>query len=329
MGDNALPIVAALVATVVGLLLTWGAWERQRRQQAFPAVARRAGLVWGAEDPFNCTAVAFDLFRAGDGRLVENVMWHPGDPPPHSRVFDYAWYVVRRDSNGATREVWEYVTCALVQHNGRWPALRVTRERAWDRAVQKLGLPDIELESEDFNRLFVVQCEDPRFATDLLDPQMMELLLGTEGRIGVECRGRFLLLTTERLEPGLFPGLLRLSEELLERVPPVVWELYGRFPEGAGTDAMPVPAEGAGAAGGVLPILDGAAGIWTPTDPMPRRIRDWPLEAFGRLPPADDDREPPETEYDLDGNPVAAVEEDPWGPGRPPAPGVGGAPDNP
>lgn len=40
---------------------------------------------------------------------------------------------------------------------------------------------DIELESEKFNRAFLVTCEHRKFASDVLHPRMMELLLGRPG----------------------------------------------------------------------------------------------------------------------------------------------------
>ena len=46
-----------------------------------------------------------------------------------------------------------------------------------ERVVGRLTNSDIELESEDFNRAFTVRCPDRKFASDVLHPRMMELLL--------------------------------------------------------------------------------------------------------------------------------------------------------
>ena len=95
--------------------------------------------------------------------------------------------------------------------------------------------------SEEFARTFVVLCDDPKFATDLLDPQVMQVVLDTKGVVDFQTRGRFLLLTTSHLEPEPMVGLLRVAERFVEHVPSVVWEVYGRFPDGMGTEDMPGP----------------------------------------------------------------------------------------
>jgi hypothetical protein len=57
------------------------------------------------------------------------------------------------------------------------PALAVTPEGLVSRFFGRLTNSDIELESEDFNRAFTVTCPNRRFASDVLHPRMMELLL--------------------------------------------------------------------------------------------------------------------------------------------------------
>jgi hypothetical protein len=97
-------------------------------------------------------------------------------------VFGYSYGDEYRDRDGRVRERWRHFGCPPAQHDGARPVLRIVPERFFDRAVQRLGQVGIDLESEEFNRTFVVRCQDRRFATDLLSPEMMELLLGTRGR---------------------------------------------------------------------------------------------------------------------------------------------------
>jgi hypothetical protein len=176
-----------------------------------------------------------------------------------------------------------------------------------DRAAQTLGLPDIELESEDFNRTYLVQCSDPKFATDLLDPQMMEFILGTKGLVDFGTKGRFVLAATAQLETAeAMVGLLGLIEGFVRRVPPLVWDLYGRFPDGMRTEDMPPPpsqtrTEASGLLSGTR--ADGLGPFDFAPDPHLDRIGDaWDPT--------------PDTDFDLDGHPVPRVSEDPWGEGR-------------
>ena len=220
-------------------------------------------------DRFNSTAVAFPLFREGDGRVVENLMWHDRRLAVAPRVFDYSYYSSHRrgrglgldlgfglvtdvdvDSNAIASTVNPHL--AHVQLRAR-PAQRGLagdphrREGVIDKAFQMLGLPDIDFESEEFNRTFVVQCADRRFASALIDPQMMDFLLSTGGEITFETKGRFLLLCTHRIDPVEMPALLNLADEFLRRVPPAVRELYETFPDGAGTDVSHPPTARSGA----------------------------------------------------------------------------------
>lgn len=307
-----LAILAVIVLMIGGIFATWAGWMRARRQASLPLAAAGAGLQFSDVDRFNSAAVPFRLFREGDGRRIQNMMWRETDG--HPRVFDFGFFRRHRDSNGNTYDNWRWFTCALAQHNGKWPELRVTKERVVDRAGQALGLPDIELESEAFNRTYVVQCEDPKFATDLLDPQMMEFVLGTKGMVNFETKGRFLLLTTSHLEADAMVGLLGVAEGFVARVPPMVWDVYGRFPPGMGTQDMPTPPTDLSVRGEGRWM--GRTMLGDPPPPRePFQFADRPnLRSLGEAwDPS------PGIEHDLDGNPMPDVEEDPWGRGTEPA----------
>lgn len=302
-----LGIVCVVGFMIVGILATWGAWMRAKRAAALPTVAARAGLKFSEFDVFNSAAAPFRLFREGDGRRIQNMMWE--DEASRARVFEYGFYRLYEDKNGKSYQRWQWFACALAQHNGKWPALRVTRERLLDRAAQSLGLPDIELESEEFNRTYLVQCENAKFATDLLDPQMMEFIGGTRGLVDIQTRGRFLLVTTSPVEAEAMIGLLGFAEGFLARVPPMVWDLYGKFPDGMGTEDMPPPA--------IKPPRGGFGFPGSSSDELPQPFEFAPAPHLGSMGVAWDPT--PDVDYDLDGNPLTAPTEDPWGEAPPPA----------
>lgn len=315
-------IVATIVMMVVGILVTWAAHLRAERIKALPKVAAASGLQFASSDLFGCTAVAFPIFREGDGRKVENVMWRDAVNGLPVRAFDYSWYSEHRDGNGRVHRRWQHFSCAMAQHNGKWPVIRISRQALVDSVGERLGLRSIDLESEEFNRRFFVQCSDRKFATDLLAPQMMEFLLTTDGHITFETKGRFLLLTTSRLDAHLVPGLLNVADHFVALIPPLVFELYGRFPDGTGPD---VPVDGEGPVGEQGPIV-GEEGLFT--GDLERRAsravsaRRWTPQDHQFAPPPDLRREndpwdpTPGLEHDLDGNVVDTSREDPWGDGR-------------
>lgn len=292
-------LVVLVVAVLAGIGLTYGAVVRNRRQRAMAPTAAGAGLTYSRGDTLGCLNVAFPLFMAGDGRNVDNVMWRgDGDGV---RVFDYGYYNERRDTEtDKIARSWKYFSCAMARHDGYWPTIRITRERGLDRLAQKLGLADIELESEEFNKTFVIQCEDARFATDLLDPQMMDFLLTTQGLVDIETKGRWALLTTRRVDaPSEMVGLLRIAEAFVERVPSVVRDLYESAPDPTtipgGGDGLPDPRDA---------ILTGGLDL---SDSVAEAMRDEAREAR-------EHRAETDLEYDIDGNPITdRPEENPWG----------------
>jgi len=166
-----------------------------------------------------------------------------------------------------------------------------------DKAFQMIGLPDIDFESEEFNRMFVVQCADRRFASALVDPLMMQLLISTKGEITFETKGRFLLLSTRRVDPVEMPALLNLADEFVRRVPPAVRELYETFPDGADTDVFPLAG-----ANGSGPSIVPTPGSWMGAGDRDRSLLD-----------DDESWDPtPGVDHDLDGHVVQPVTEDPW-----------------
>lgn len=297
LDDNPMLVgsIAMVVAIGVGIAMMYAAHHRNRRARSMAPTAAAHGLQYSTGDMLGCTQVAFPLFVAGEGRTVENLMWRQGANGLDLRVLDYAYYDEYKDKNGHVHKRWSYFTCAMARHNGLWPTVRVTRERVADKLGQKLGLPDIELESEEFNRMFIVQCEDRAFATALLDAQMMELLISTKGRITFETKGRWLLVIAPRVDTAAeMVGLLGVADEFIERIPSVVWELY---PEGADTQRGVFDPDS-----GHDPI------IMKPLDSVAQAMREEARESG-----VDWRDSTPGIEHDLDGNVIEPPEEDPWG----------------
>ncbi len=159
---------------VVAACSIYGAWAAAQRRKDFETVAVRHGLNHSVEDPFDCTRIAFPLFRRGDGRGAENVMWRDGTNGGPVRAFDYWYYTESRDQHGNVSKTYHYFSCALAQVNGAWPELQIEREGVLDRVAGALGFDDIDFESDEFNRTYAVHCQDRRFAMALIDPRMME-----------------------------------------------------------------------------------------------------------------------------------------------------------
>ena len=213
---------AGMVAGLVSLSMMIG---ERNRDRLLVASAKRAGLSFSPQDPFDCAGPPFDLFRQGDGRGTQNVMWRPNAEHP-IRVFDYWWYDEYEDNNGVAHRSYHRRTCATAEVGWLWPQLSLTKEGLVSKAASVLGVRDIEFESEEFNRTFYVTSEDRRFANAFLDAQMIDLLAATKGFVEMEVKNRWILLYTERLKGNELPPLYKLTETIVARIPRLVYEMW-------------------------------------------------------------------------------------------------------
>jgi hypothetical protein len=282
-------LVAVGVCLAIGLVLI--PWVlAQRSGESIQSVAARNGLEHSAVDPFGCTRVAFSLFRKGDGRVVEDVVWHQRPDGLVTRAFDFSYYVETEDDFGHVHRQHTRFSCVMAQADGAWPEVSITREGIMEKALDLLGLGDIELESDEFNRRFALRSPDRRFAVTLVDARMIDFLLSTDARFGFFVKGRWILLVSDPVSPPLVPALMRLAETFIEHIPRVVYELWPSPFRDAQGRPLVAGDESYGLAVAQAELAEGA-----PWSARPSRA-----DATG-------------PEYDLDGNIVQERPENPWG----------------
>src|SRR4051812_3696504 len=201
-------VIFLLVFAALSAAASVSALLRAKRAAQIDEIASRAGLQYSASDPFDCVRVGFRLFTRGDGRGAENVMWRePGDGHVY-RVFDFWYFDEHRGEGGKTEKTYHRSSCAMALVGSAWPDISITREGLFDKVITKIAGDDIDFESEEFNRLFAVRCDDRRFASALIDAQMLDFLLTTQGALNFEMKGRWLLVWRDPVTPKLMPGLL-------------------------------------------------------------------------------------------------------------------------
>lgn len=220
-----------LVFQIVIFVAAWAfaAWrwyakqlEEQRRVAEIAAYCEAQGWRFSADDPYDLLA-RWDgpPFDTGRRRRAGNVV--AADLDGRAMVaFEYA-YDMRI---GKRTETFHYSVVALGMPCAL-PALHVAPEGAFTRIGTALGLEDIELESEDFNRRFRVRCPDPKLAHDVLTPRTMETLLSL-GRVQLRFAGTDALCYREgRLDPVEVLGRVRALQTVLDGVPSFVWRDRG------------------------------------------------------------------------------------------------------
>ena len=220
--------ILVLVAVTASLVVWWRRLARAgRRQRRLMLLCQRAGLEFAPCDLAAGTSwLPFPMF----GRLrsgTENVVWDR-QRGPAIRVFDY-WYEDPKADNEVTPRRW--LTCGVVPLDGSVPRLRVAPRELADEARGMLGLPEVRLELERFNRRFVVEAEDERFTFAFLEQRLMEGLLSLPEGVTAETNADVLLLSAPRLPAEKVLILFDTAVELHERIPGSLPSLYPPRPE--------------------------------------------------------------------------------------------------
>jgi hypothetical protein len=183
------------------------------------------GFAFSAKDADRIVSMPFALFSKGDGRAVECILSGTHDGLP-MRLFDYWYYDETSDGRGNRSRQYHRFTCALVTIPAACPRFQLGYENFLTRIGDHLGLNDVELEYDDFNRRFRVKCADQKFAFSLLDGRMMEWLLGSASFAALEIDGPWVLVAAEKLDPSKWLGLGSWLEQFHHQIPAVVYSTY-------------------------------------------------------------------------------------------------------
>jgi hypothetical protein len=206
--------------TIGGLFYLGYRFRVLPRRRSFQGQARELGLRPELGDTRGLMQLPFSLFRwMASARDMENTAsgtWRGADIV----VGDY-WFA---RSGRPEKEDYERYTCVLTAAPSTWSDLSVVPERIASRLRGAIGLDDIEMESEQFNRSFEVRAMDPLFASAFVDARMMEWLLSQVPGVGFEVLGGRLLVFRPRMTASVddLARALELLDAFLAHVPRVV-----------------------------------------------------------------------------------------------------------
>jgi hypothetical protein len=181
-------------------------------------MAGTLGLEFSAIDTYGLETMPFALFRQGKGQKAQNIVSGMHNNLPLS-MFDYEYYI-----QGRSRDYHRF-TCAFITIPAACPWMCLTHENAMTRLGDHLGIHDVELEYDDFNRRFNVSC-DQKFAFTMLDGQMMEWLLGADAFERVEVIGPWVLIVRPPLRPEAWTTMGNWLDAFRTHIPPVVYSSY-------------------------------------------------------------------------------------------------------
>jgi hypothetical protein len=235
------------VTFIAGLWMLRSLLHHRGRERQIAQSAKASGMSYREQDGFGLSRIGFHHMASGDGRgwSATHVVTMTADDGAKVHAFDVrSWteMAVSESANGekqirrrrigrgsltdhiVRRHQGKTQTAAMAPLPITAPRLVIGKENLISKAFATATRIDLDVESEFFNRNYHVIGEDRAFARAVLDAQMIDLMVSTEGRITFEFFGNWLLLHTEQLDPGLFPGLVRLADQMRHVVPRLVLE---------------------------------------------------------------------------------------------------------
>jgi hypothetical protein len=204
---------------------------------------RSKGWSFVAEDPTLVDRWTGTPFGQGERRRARQVVSGTDRGRPMV-AFDYSYVTSSTDSKGQRSETTHRFAVVALALPTWLPRLQLTPENLLTRAATAIGLdPDIDLESEDFNRRYRVTARQPKFASDVLAPRTMQALLAKPAT-AMRVDGNVLLgWETGRLEPVGLLSRLGTLHSLVDGIPGFVWKDHGYDP-GVGPSTVTPPPGG-------------------------------------------------------------------------------------
>lgn len=213
-----------LMGALAAGVLYAGYFIRKKRTEQCALWAAELGLAFSPYDSTGIASLPFAFFSQGRGSGVNNVATgsHQG---MDVHVFD-AWWWEYRGSGKSRRKVIHYYTAAICQLPMRGSHCVIGRENLMTRLAGAVGFDDIEMESEEFNRMFRISATDRRFSSYLIDARMMSWLMTTSSRWGFEVSDRWAFCSEERSRATTFTDVLARLTEFRTQIPSVVLDVY-------------------------------------------------------------------------------------------------------
>ena len=213
------------IVVLVGVLIYVAYWWNKRHRDLLAAWAAGKGWTFEPSDDSYCNRWSGDPFGIGHSRRAKNVMCGSLGSRP-ALAFDYSYEETQYDGNGSSDRTYRYSVYAL-EMPCSLPTVSLAPEGFFSKVGHALGMHDIELESEDFNRAFRLKGDDKKLAYDLLPARTMDLVLA-QSDIHVRTQGHHLLCFDKGwLAPASIERRLELMAQFLDNVPSFVWHDHG------------------------------------------------------------------------------------------------------
>ena len=181
----------------------FSAQAAKKRREGMSALSQRIGLNFQVEKDygFDERYPFIDKLCRGKDRYGFNILHGTYRKHP-VYVFDYHYKTTSRDKDGKTKTHHHYFSFFILHFAENFPELLICREGFFSKIGQFFGFEDIDFESAEFSRRFLVKSPNKKFAYDICHSQLIEYLLAN-GDLNIEIERNVLtLFFPSRLDPS-------------------------------------------------------------------------------------------------------------------------------
>lgn len=200
--------IIILFVALAGFAIWLNYWFEKKRREAMAALAASLGLRFSPEKDHAIQHFMFlDKLAQGENRYAYNVI--SGAYRGHEvLVFDYHYETHSTDSKGRRQTHHHYFSFFILFLPKPFPELTIAPEGILSKIAQAFGYDDIDFESAEFSRKFVVRSKDKKFAYDVCHARMMEYMLAnTDLNLEIESTALAMAfasrLSMEQIKPNL------------------------------------------------------------------------------------------------------------------------------
>ena len=211
-------VIGTVVAIIViALVIVGGYIAQKKRAEQLQRFARAKGLTYEKRNDAWAQMDWGHPFGVGRAQKARHVMTgHLSGRPVVTFAHEYT-----TGSGDDRRTVHTMVTA--IQIPRAFPKLEVGLEGVTGRFARKLGFKDVELESEAFNRKYKIQCDNRKFAYDVLHPRFMEWMTAIDSN-GFTIAGPYVVIhRSGRLKEHEIDSNFGYISAVIEHMPGFVW----------------------------------------------------------------------------------------------------------
>ncbi len=212
-------LVAGIVTLVIGLAIL-GYLQEKKRREAFQKLASGLGFSYhpGRDREIPSLYNFLNKLSVGSNRYAQNILDGELDGFP-LQCFDYHYETYSTDSKGRRQTHHHHFSFFILTMKKVFPEILIYPEGFFSKIGQFIGFEDIDFESIEFSKAFVVKSKDKKFAYDICHTRMMEYLL-RHPDLSIEIEGHCLsFVFSPRLTPEVVEKRLKQMVTLRKLLP--------------------------------------------------------------------------------------------------------------